>query len=152
MHHICNFVRFCFNDNKNTTFKKKTKKHKTCFLNFNKKHKKNIITSMIYDTLPVEVHNFACYAEGCGTADLSTWKPADDNSTAYRQRIKLHDNPHSPDVRAPISTMHRLAVLRSLRRLPLPTLTSRRLLLLTRLLLWPLYMGRQTSGMPFSHT
>jgi len=22
MHHICNFVRFCFDNNKNTTFKK----------------------------------------------------------------------------------------------------------------------------------
>jgi len=42
MHHICNFVRLCFNNNKNTTLKKhkkiiKNKKHKkTCFLNFYK--------------------------------------------------------------------------------------------------------------------
>jgi len=36
MHHICNFVRFCFNNNKNTTLKKHKKTFlktlKTCFL------------------------------------------------------------------------------------------------------------------------
>ena len=49
---ICNFVRFCFNDNKNTTPKStkknktKTKKHiKTFFLNFNK-NIQNVFTSM----------------------------------------------------------------------------------------------------------
>jgi len=53
MHHICNFVRFCFNNNKNTTLEKaqKTLKYikktlKTCFLNFDKKHK-NFFTSMV---------------------------------------------------------------------------------------------------------
>ena len=44
MHHICNIVRFCFKNNKNTTLKtqkheKNIKKHKKCFLNCNKKHK-----------------------------------------------------------------------------------------------------------------
>ena len=47
MHHICNFVRLCFNNNKNTTLKsikniknkKKTKKH---VLNFYKKNIKNV--------------------------------------------------------------------------------------------------------------
>jgi len=47
MHHICNFVRFCFNNNKNTSFKKhkKTfkniKKNKNMFLNCNKNIKKH---------------------------------------------------------------------------------------------------------------
>jgi len=39
MHHICNFARLCFNNNKNTTLKKhkkKQKKHKKRFLNFYK--------------------------------------------------------------------------------------------------------------------
>ena len=46
MHHICNFVRLSFNNNKDTTLKKHKKnrkikkKQKTCFLNFYKKHKK----------------------------------------------------------------------------------------------------------------
>jgi len=37
LHHICNFVRLCFNNNKNTTLKKaqknikKIKKHKNMF-------------------------------------------------------------------------------------------------------------------------
>ena len=48
MHHICNFVRLCFNNNKNTTLKKaqkniKNKKQKTCFLNFYKKQKKRFL-------------------------------------------------------------------------------------------------------------
>jgi len=45
MHHICNFVRSCFNNNKNTplkstkTLKNKKNKYKNMFLNFNKKQK-----------------------------------------------------------------------------------------------------------------
>jgi len=42
MHHICNFVRFCFNNNKNTTFKN-AQKHK----NIKKTLKNFFYTSMV---------------------------------------------------------------------------------------------------------
>jgi len=54
MHHICNFVRFCFNNNKNTTlkstktFKKFKKNIKTCFLNFNKNIKKRFYIYLLF--------------------------------------------------------------------------------------------------------
>jgi len=51
MHHICNPVRFCFINNKNTTLKstktlKNKKNMKNMFLNFNKNIKKRFFTSM----------------------------------------------------------------------------------------------------------
>jgi len=61
MHHICNFVRFCFNNNKNTTLKstkkrKKIKKtfKKHVFLNFNKNIKKTFF--YIYGTVKQGIH------------------------------------------------------------------------------------------------
>jgi len=62
MHHICNFVRFCFNNNKNTTSKKHKKNIKNIlkaqehvFLNFNKKTKKRFLHhSMLSPSLPLK--------------------------------------------------------------------------------------------------
>jgi len=58
MHHICNFVRFCFNNNKNTTLKstktlKNKKKHKNMFKkNFNKNIVKNVFYIYVSEVLP----------------------------------------------------------------------------------------------------
>jgi len=52
MHYICYFVRFCFNDNKNTKLKKykniekNKKEHKNMFLNFYK-NIKHVFSSMV---------------------------------------------------------------------------------------------------------
>jgi len=72
MHYICYFVRFCFNDNKNTKLKKykkniekKQKKHKNMFLNFYKKHKTCFVSSMLY--IITSTHHTCILSAHCNT-------------------------------------------------------------------------------------
>ena len=86
MHHICNFVRLCFNNNKNATLKKAQKNiinkkniKNMFFLNFIKKHKKRFFTSTF-----LQRKYYARKIEGLRSSNLRNWW----HSSLVRRRIQ----------------------------------------------------------------